>query len=147
MRVSNANFLLGGDSPGRVLCALTGRRALTDLLAALPGARAGQALTAYHLVDALSACHTYPMTLLGGDPPPRDLAAIQPRLRPFLTQVQLDEAVSAAFTLQALEGVMGRQADASLAVLQGVMWLLPTEYAGSYMRPSVARLGLSLIHI
>eukprot|EP00969_Alexandrium_andersonii_P231900 10240823-Alexandrium_andersonii.AAC.1 len=36
---------------------------------------------------------------------------------------------------------MGRQADASLAVLQDVVWLLPTEYAGSYMRPSVARLG------
>eukprot|EP00969_Alexandrium_andersonii_P198642 8772511-Alexandrium_andersonii.AAC.1 len=76
------------------------------------------------------------MTLLGGDPPPRDLAALQPRLRPFLTQVQLDEAVSAASALQALEGVMGRQADASLAALQDVAWLLPTEYAGSYMRPS-----------
>eukprot|EP00969_Alexandrium_andersonii_P231665 10230950-Alexandrium_andersonii.AAC.1 len=30
LRVSGANFLLGGDSPGCILCALVGRRALTN---------------------------------------------------------------------------------------------------------------------
>eukprot|EP00969_Alexandrium_andersonii_P166253 7346154-Alexandrium_andersonii.AAC.1 len=49
LRVARANFLVGGDSPGCVLRALTGRRAFANLLAALPGSRTGRALTAYHL--------------------------------------------------------------------------------------------------
>eukprot|EP00969_Alexandrium_andersonii_P326164 14411852-Alexandrium_andersonii.AAC.1 len=36
---------------------------------------------------------------------------------------------------------MSRSADATLSVLQDVVWLLPTEHAGSYLRPCVARLG------
>eukprot|EP00969_Alexandrium_andersonii_P349055 15430243-Alexandrium_andersonii.AAC.1 len=35
---------------------------------------------------------------------------------------------------------MSRSADATLAVLQDVVWLLPAEYAGSYLRPCVSRL-------
>eukprot|EP00969_Alexandrium_andersonii_P307868 13608526-Alexandrium_andersonii.AAC.1 len=37
LRLSRANFLRGGDLPGCILCALVGRRALTNLIAALPG--------------------------------------------------------------------------------------------------------------
>eukprot|EP00969_Alexandrium_andersonii_P108410 4782719-Alexandrium_andersonii.AAC.1 len=81
------------------------------------------------------------MTLLGCDPPARDLEAIQPRLRPFFTQIQAQEACAAAASLRALDGIGSCQADSTLAVLRPVAWLLPAEYASAYLRPCIVRLG------
>eukprot|EP00969_Alexandrium_andersonii_P247327 10929991-Alexandrium_andersonii.AAC.1 len=61
--------------------------------------------------------------------------AVQPRLRPFLTGAQLNEAASAATALPSLDDVARRGADASLSVLQDVVWLLPAEHASSDLRP------------
>eukprot|EP00969_Alexandrium_andersonii_P035870 1571610-Alexandrium_andersonii.AAC.1 len=81
------------------------------------------------------------MTLLARAPPVQDLAALQPRLRPFLPQLQACEAAAARAALRQLEATVHTAADEYLAVLQPVVWLLPTEYADAYLRPSIAALG------